>query len=175
MGLKKALEAIKGLAEEGLIKDYAICGGIATFAWTETFLTRDLDVLVVLPEANKGTVALTSVYEYLKKRYDKWEGRWLIIEGIPVDIFPADDLGKFAIQDAKEIDYEGIKIKVLTPEYLIAFALKAGRPRDIAKIEMLLKQAPVDRDKLDKILTKYALKEKFTKKFGSLSWGMERS
>jgi len=46
--------------------------------------------------------------------------------------------------EAVEAEYEGIKTKVLTPEYLIALCLKAGREKDKRKIEMLLTQTKID-------------------------------
>jgi hypothetical protein len=53
----------------------------------------------------------------------------------------------------------------MIPEYLIALFLIADREKDITKIEMLLKQAEVDMEKLKKILIRYNLDEKFNKIF----------
>ncbi len=36
------------------------------------------------------------------------KGNWIIVEGIPVDIFPADVLEREAIGDAEETEYEGV-------------------------------------------------------------------
>jgi hypothetical protein len=49
----------------------------------------------------------------------------------------------------------------MTPEYLIASFLLAGRDKDIAKIKLLLEQAPIDHEKLTGILSLYNLLEKF--------------
>lgn|GEM_PF-2001120 len=65
--------------------------------------------------------------------------------------------------EAVEAEYEGIKTKVLTPEYLIALCLKAGREKDKRKIEMLLTQTKIDMGKLNEILNKYNLKREFIK------------
>jgi len=77
-----------------------------------------------------------------------------------VDIFPADPLEKEAITEAEEIEYEGVKTKVLTPEYLIALFSRAGREKDRRKIDLLLEQAEVDRQKLGRILDQYGLSER---------------
>ena len=50
---------------------------------------------------------------------------------------------------------------MLTPEYLIALFLKAGREKDKRKIDLLLEQAEVDRGKLGRILDKYGLSDLF--------------
>jgi len=151
------------LKEKGLIKDYAIGGAIAALRWTEPFFTQDLDVFVILEEETeeRGLIVLSPIYEYLKERGYVWKGHWIMIEGIPVDIFPADPLEKEAIAEAEEIEYEGVKTKVLTPEYLIALFLKAGREKDKRKIDLLLEQAEVDRGKLGRILDKYGLSDLF--------------
>ena len=160
--MKNAIRVMNELKERGLIKDYAIGGAIAALRWTEPFFTQDLDVFIVLEEEadERGLIVLSPIYEYLKERGYVWKGHWIIIEGIPVDIFPADPLEKEAIAEAEEIEYEGVKTKVLTPEYLIALFLRAGREKDKRKIGLLLEQAEVDRQKLERILNKYGLSER---------------
>ncbi len=162
--MKKTLEVINELKEKELIKDYAIGGAIATLRWTEPFFTRDLDIFVILfTEPNeKNLIILTPIYEYLKKKgYTNWDGHKIIIEGIPVDIFTADELEKKAIENAVETKYQGAKTKIMTPEYLIALFLRAGRDKDIRKIQMLLTQTKVDKTKLMRILNEFGLKKKF--------------
>lgn len=161
--MKKAIEVMNELKEKGLIKDYAIGGAIAALRWVEPFFTQDLDVFVILEkEANeKGLIVLSPIYEYLKNEGYVWEKHWVIIEGVPVDIFPADVLEKKAIEEAIEIDYEGVKTKIIIPEYLIASFLGANREKDRRKIQMLLDQTEVDMEKLNKILAEYGLEGRF--------------
>jgi len=163
--MKKALEVLNKMKEKRLIKNYAIGGAIAALKWVQPFFTEDLDIFIISEKEtkNKGLIVLTSIYDYLKKMGYIWKGHWIIIEGIPVDIFPADELEKEAIEDAEETEYEGVRTKVIKPEYLIALFLEASREKDLRKIEMLLEQAEIDKEKLDKILSKYGLKEKFNK------------
>ena len=60
------------------------------------FFTQDLDIFVILEkEANKQElIILSPIYEYLKNKGYIWEKHWIIIDGVPVDIFPADILEK---------------------------------------------------------------------------------
>lgn len=164
MTMKKTIKAINALVKRGLIKDYAIGGAIGVLRWVEPFFTRDLDIFVILrDEIGKGRiVSLGSVYEGLKKEgYDKWTGQWIIIEGVPVEFFPADDLAKEAIQNAEETKFGGVKTKIMTPEYLIALLLRAGRDKDKRKIEMMLEQARINKSKLKKLLDRYELSARF--------------
>ncbi|MEW6481478.1 MAG: nucleotidyltransferase [bacterium] len=163
--MKNVLNILNELKDKGLIKDYAIGGAIGALRWTQPFFTEDLDIFIILKKerGEKELIILSPVYEYLKKKGYTWKGHWIIIEGVPVDIFPADELEKEAIEDAKETEYEGTKTKVMTPEYLVALFLRAFREKDKRKIEMILKQTDVDKEKLDEILNKYGLTEKFSK------------
>lgn len=163
--MKKTIEVINELKQKGLLKDYAIGGAIGVLKWVEPFFTRDLDVFIIPAEVQetktKKLILLTPLYDYLKsKGYDSWVGQWLIIEGIPVEFLPAEGLAKESIEQAVKTEFEGVKTKVIAPEYLIALFLKAGRDKDIIKIRMLLEQAEVDRKKLKEILRKYNLAEK---------------
>ncbi len=152
------------LKREGLIKDYAIGGAIGALKWVEPFFTRDLDIFIILiKEPEKGEVMMLSpLYEYLKKRgYNKWVEQWIIIDDVPVEFIPAEGVSKESVENALEVEFEGIRTKVMRPEYLIALFLKAGRDKDIRKIEMLLRQTKIDMEKLKDILRRYDLLKKF--------------
>lgn len=162
--MKETIEVINGLKKAGLILDYAIGGAVGVLRWVEPFFTRDLDVFIVLPQQDreKDLISLSPLYEYLgQKGYKEWKGQWIIIAGIPVEFIPASGLSREAVDEAVEVEYEGVKAKVMIPEYLIALLLKAGRDKDMMKIKMLMDEAEVDEGRLNKILTKYDLMDKF--------------
>lgn len=161
--MRQTLKVVNGLKDKGLINDYAIGGGIAALFYIEPFLTYDLDVFIVSVEKTdeKNLIVLSPIFDYLKSKGYSWKGEHIIIEGVPVQFIPADELEKEAVENAKVIEYEGIKAKVITSEYLTVILLRAGRKKDIEKIEKLLEQTDVDRTKLEEILNKFGLKEKF--------------
>lgn len=161
--MKRIIEIINELKKEKLIKDYVIGGGIATIFYTEPILTYDLDVFIIPAEKKekKNLIVLSPVFDYLENKGYKWKGEHIIIEGVPVQFIPADKLEEEAVRNAKEIEYEGIKTKVMKPEYLLSLLLRAGRRKDIEKIERLLEQTKIDMKKLKDILHKYGLGEKF--------------
>ena len=109
----------------------------------------------------KELILLTPIHSYLKaKGYNKWVGQWIIIEGVPVEFLPSEGLAKEAVDNAMETEFEGIKTKIIVPEYLVALLLKANRDKDKIKIEMLLKQVKIDREKLKGILSKEFINSK---------------
>ena len=162
--MKKTLEIINELKKEGLIKEYAIGGAIGVMKWVEPFFTRDLDIFVIPIQeiSKKEVISFLPMYDYLKgKGYNEWVGQWIIIEGVSVEFLPAEGLAKESVENAVEVKFEDVKTKVMTHEYLIALLLRAGRDKDIRKIEMLLSQTDIDMNRLMEILTKYNLTEKF--------------
>jgi predicted nucleotidyltransferase len=161
--VKNALEVFNELKQRGLIRDYAIGGAIAALRWTEPFFTQDLDIFVLLEKEadEEGLIVLSPVYEYLRGKGYVWKGHWIVIEGVPIDVFPADPLEREAVEQALAVEYEGVSTKVIIPEYLIALFLRAGRDKDWRKIQMLLDQCEIDRERLQRILTQYGLDEKF--------------
>lgn len=162
--MKKTLEIINDLKEKGLVRDYAIGGAIGALRWVEPFFTYDLDIFIIPAQEtkNKELILFTPIYDYLAANdYNEWKGQWIMIEGIPVEFIPAEGLARESVENAVDIDFEGVKSKVMIPEYLIAMFLKAGRDKDIIKIKMLLEQTSINKEKLNEILIKYNLHQKF--------------
>jgi len=160
--MKKTLKIINQLKKKGLIEDYTIGGGIATIFYVEPFLTYDLDIFIIpsKKERRKNLILLSPIFDYLEDQGYFWSGEHIIIEGMPVQFIPADKLEEEAIRKAKEISYEKVKTKVMTPEYLTSILLRAGRKKDMEKIEKLFQQAKVDMKKLKGILRRHGLSDK---------------
>lgn len=156
--MKNAIKVINEMVKVGLINDYAVGGGIAAMFYTEPFLTYDIDVFILIElDKEEKVVLLTPVYEYLKKKGYTWKGEHIIVEGIPVQFIPADELESVAIKDARKVLYEGVRIKVINPEYLIAILLRAGRKKDVEKVEKIMAETKIERKKLKEILKRYNL------------------
>lgn len=160
--MRRTLRVLNQLKAKGVIKDYAIGGGIGAIFYIEPVLTYDLDVFVVLQETKqKGLILLAPVFDYLREKGYSWVGEHILIEGFPVQFIPADKLEEEAIEDAIVTSYQGTRIKVMCPEYLIALFVRAGRAKDITKVRMLLTQTRINKVKLHSILSKYGLSNKF--------------
>ncbi len=161
--MKKTLQELNNLIKNNLIADYAIGGGIAALFYIEPFLTYDLDVFIILSikERDENLILLTPIYDYLKQRGYSWKEGHIIVEGIPVQFIPADELEEEAVRNAREVEYEKVITKIISPEYLISILLKVGRKKDTEKIERLLSQTEIDNEKLEDILYRYGLQDKF--------------
>lgn len=71
----------------------------------------DLDVFIILAEADEKNLILPSpIFDYLKFKGYPCKGEHIIIEGVPVQFIPADELEEEAMWNAKVIEYEGIKL-----------------------------------------------------------------
>ncbi|MBU1853715.1 MAG: nucleotidyltransferase [Candidatus Omnitrophica bacterium] len=161
--MKRTVEVINELKENGLIEDYAIGGGIAAIFYTEPVFTYDLDVfLIVKQKPTEKIISFASIYSYLEDKGYSWKGEHIVVEEMPVQFIPAaEGLEKESVESAKDTTYEGVKIKVLRAEHLIALSLKAGRRKDFEKIGRLIDQAKIDKKVLEKILKRHGLYEKF--------------
>jgi hypothetical protein len=155
--MEKTLKIINELKDKGIIIDYAIGGGIAALFYVEPFLTYDLDIFIIIKEEKKDLISLKDLFEYLKSKGFLFKGEHIIIEGIPVQFIPVNELEKEAVENGRFVKYKSVNTKVIEPEYLIAIFLKIGRRKDIERIEKILNLDIIDRDKLQKILIKFNL------------------
>lgn len=162
--MEKALIVINDLKENGLIKDYAVGGGIAVVFYIEPILTYDLDIFFIPAGENDGLLVLSSLYDYLKKQGYTPEKEHILIEGIPVQFLPVyNDLIEEAVKKAEYTSYKDTKIKVVKAEYLIAIMLQTYRPKDRERVIKFLDEADFDTGQLEKILLKFNLKDRFEK------------
>jgi len=160
--MERALQIIEEMTRLGVIKAYAIGGGIATTYYIEPVLTYDLDIFFI--PVKEGLDELVPVYEFARGRGYVEQAEALFIEGFPVQFIPADnDLVREAVADAATLTYRGVQAKVVKAEYLVAIALRTGRAKDKERVVRLLEGGVVDRMVLAGILEKHGLAEKLKK------------
>jgi len=165
--MKATLKAINQMQDDGIIEKYAIGGAVGATFYLEPSATVDIDIFVSIQKLS-GSLLITvaPIYDYLTARGYKTEGEYIIIEGWPVQFLPpADALTKEALAQAVETEVEGVRMWVMTAEHLVAIALKTGRPKDFTRILQFIESGVLDSDKLDKILTRHGLLEKW-ERFG---------
>jgi len=160
-GFLTTLRILNDLKRRGVIVDYAIYGAMAVMRYTEAVSTQDLDIVLIQPETKSPVVLLTPVFSEFRRLGYRLRGEHVIVEGLPVQFVTADALEREAINKAKVISVGRVTTKVLTPEYLLALAARAGRAKDKAKIALLLEQATVDQSVLEDILQRHGLKRRF--------------
>lgn len=160
--MEKAIKVVNQLKEDGIIKDYAIGGGIATIHYVEPLLTYDLDIFFLPQKEGKGLISLSPIYEFLRKKGYKPHKEQVIIGKIPVQFLPPyNELIREAIENAVDIKYKKEKTRIFKAEYLLAIMIQTGRPKDKERIIKLLDESKVNKNYLMKILQKYNLREKF--------------
>lgn len=161
--MEKALTVINQMKDKGIIKDYAIGGGMASLFYMEPFVTYDLDVMILFG-GGKEIIRLSPIYDYLKDKGYVPENEYVKIEGIPVQFLPAyNDLIAEAIENGIEKTYEGIPAKVISKEYLIAIMFQTYRPKDRERLVKIFTTTAVDNAMLKQILKKHDLLEKYSK------------
>jgi hypothetical protein len=160
--MEKTLQIIEEMARLGIIKAYAIGGGVAATYYIEPVLTYDLDIFF-LP-VKEGLDELAPVYEFARGRGYPEQAEALMIEGFPVQFIPAyNELVQDAVAKAATLRYRGVEAKVVKAEYLVAIALQTGRAKDHERVVRLLESEAVDRAVLSEILMKYGLVDRLNK------------
>jgi len=160
--MERALKVIEEITRQGVIKAYAIGGGIAATYYIEPVLTYDLDIFFI--PVKEGLDVLAPIYEYAKERGFSTQAESILIEGFPVQFIPAyNDLVREAVENASTLKYRDVEAKVVTAEYLAAIALQTGRAKDRERVIRLLEEADIDRTVFDRILESFGLAEKFKK------------
>ena len=154
--LAEILRAANELVSSGLIKDYALGGALGAMRYVEPLSTFDAHVFYI-PITEDLSAGIDRIYSSLKARGCEIEGDHLLLNNFPVQFLAAHGLAAEAVQNANAIEFEGVPAKVFRPEHMIAIAASVGRSKDIARIQLLMEQADIDRNLLETILKRYKL------------------
>lgn len=151
MGLPEALATLNQLKGKEIIKDYAIGGGWAVIYHGVPYTSYDLDVFVVLKDESD----YRRLYGHFREKGNKIKDVYIYIEDMPVQFLPnyISPLFNETVEQAHEIEIEGIPSKIARVEHLIVLALDAFRAKDKYRITQLQEKA--NRDLLDKILDRF--------------------
>jgi hypothetical protein len=155
-----ALRVLNDMKRAGVVEDYAVAGAMALVFWTEAIPTFDLDVLVFLPGDEETIVSLAPLYGWAAERGDTTQAEHVMIEGVPVRFLPAHNkLADEAIERAETLDYEGVSVRVVRPEHLVALYLEPGArtPKRRERAAALRESSAVDRAVLDDLLNRFSL------------------
>lgn len=169
MSLRKTIEIITKLANQGVIRHYAITGAIAVLNYIQPTLTEDVDILISISdfgERPSGLIVLAPIEKALAGMgYHERTDLGYMIEGWPVQFLPAaSELDQEALERAVNVeidsdDGEPFNARCLTAEHIVATALKVGRLKDLARIEAFLVQRAVDLEALRDVLARHGLTE----------------
>jgi len=157
--IDRAFKVINQMVTDGVIQSYAIGGATAAFFYIEPDTTYDVDIFCVLSGVKPNALdMLTPIYDYLKNKKYQPENEAINIEGVAVQFLPVfNPLNEEAVEHAKDFDYEGIPVRVMSPEHLVAIMLQTGRPKDFVRVARFLDADAFDLDSLNKTLKRHNL------------------
>ena len=157
--LKDVFRVLNEMRDSGGITEYAIGGATAVLFYVEPTRTYDVGVFITLPSsATTRLASLSPVYAWAAAKDIAVLGEHLMIESVPVQPLLAYNLlVEEAIDSARVHDYEGVPVRVVDPEHLIALALQAGGARRRERAWQLLQSGDVDRRRLRAILDQHGV------------------
>lgn len=160
--MKQTLEKINVLVEKGIIKSYAIGGGMGQFYYIEPSVTYDLDIIINFSSEEIKLAPLQSIYKWAEENDYETLEEHIIIEGIPVQFLPTyNNLVMEALENCREIKLFDVKTFVLEPEYLMAIMLQTGRAKDKERLVKFFEEAEFSQEKFIGIINKFELVEKY--------------
>ena len=155
--MKDTLSEINALRTAGLIGQWAVGGAMGATFYLEPLSTFDLDIFVIF-EGAPLILTLTPVYDFLKARGHMPDGDAVMVHGWPVQFLPAESvLLREAVEQARDVDFEGVPARVMTAEHLMAIALQTGRGKDFARLLTFVESQAADAVKLRDLLERHGL------------------
>ena len=154
--LAAVFAACNKLVEEGIIRDYALGGGLGALYYTEPFLTYDADIFYE-PTGQSLDAGIPAIFERLQLMGHAMVKDRIAIKGLPTQFLPAHALTQEALKEAAPVNLDGVPGKIFKPEYLAAIAMQVNRTKDKLKAELLVDQSGLDATKLDIILRKHGI------------------
>lgn len=157
--LADVFRTLNRLRDERVVLDYAIGGATAVLFYAEPTRTYDVDVFVRVPGHDVTSLtSLSTVYAWAHEQGVAVDAEHLMIAGVPVQVLPAfNALVEEAIAEARVHDYDGVPVRVVGPEHLVALALQAGGARRRERAWLLLQSGTVDRRRLTRLLASHGI------------------
>lgn len=139
--------------------EYAVGGATAVLFYAEPTRTYDVDVFVLRPSQPAQTiVVLSDICQWAEQHGFAVDAEHIMIHGVPVQLLPAyNPLVEEAIRDARTHDYEGVPVRVASPEHLVTLALQAGGARRRERAWQLVQSGSVNREVLERLLRQHRI------------------
>ena len=131
--LADVFRELNALQSAGVVRHYAVGGAMAVLFYAEPIRTYDVDVFVIVPGTERQSLApLETIYEWTSARGFQPDAEHVVIHGVPVQFLPAYSvLVEEAVLRARREDYDGVPVRVVGPEHLVALAIQPAA-RDVA-------------------------------------------
>jgi hypothetical protein len=156
--LADVFQVLAEMRSAGVVREYAVGGATAVLFYAEPARTYVLDVFVLLPPGESSLSPLANIYEWTTSRGYSPLKEHVLIHGVPVQFLPAHNLlAEEAVAGARELDYEGVTVRVIDPDYLAALALQAGGARRRERAWQLLEAGAIERSRLRALLQRHGI------------------
>jgi len=159
--------ALNAMQDEGIVKQYAIGGGTAALFYAETTRTYDVDVFVLIESASL-IIDLSSIYNWARARGYEVRDEYLIVHNVPVQILVAGDgIQTEAVETANTLEYDGVSVRVMKPEYLAVLYVCAGGSKRRIRASVLLADNVFEEQRIRELLEKFGLTQKWLQNGGN--------
>jgi hypothetical protein len=92
------------------------------------------------------------------------KGEYVMIAGWPVQFLPpTGPLVEEALDEAVEVDVEGVPARVFTGEHLAAVAMQTGRAKDKTRLLQFIEEGALDAGRFQAILRRHDLVDAWAK------------
>jgi hypothetical protein len=166
--VKEVAQLLTAMQAAGVIENYALFGAIAQMRYTEPVITLDVDVLVSVPSPDRID-SLAGIYKYCRERGYLPEGEAIRVAEWPVQFLPVfNPLAREAMEQAETVDFEGLPVRVVRPDYLAVIALVTGRQKDHERILNLLESESTNRKEIESLAGRHGVTQawqQFVKRF----------
>lgn len=156
--MENILKIVNKLQKARLIKNYAIGYEIAAIYYTEPFHIKGLEVKVffIPPEGVNPQKVSSEIRAWLSSKGYKRT------KDMPLHLICAtDELTREAIKKGVRIKYKHTVTRIFRPEYIIAMMMRTYSTIDQITIDKLLRQTKVNKQRLNVVLNKFELLDKF--------------
>jgi len=159
--IDQAFKVINKMVSDGIIENYAIGGATGAFFYIEPDTTYDVDIFCVLKGVKADALdMLTPIYDYLRTKGYESEDVAVNIAGVAVQFLPVyNPLNEEAVEHAREFDYQGIPVRVMSPEHLVAIMLQTGRSKDLVRVARFLEAEAFDVNSVKETLKRHGLEK----------------
>jgi hypothetical protein len=161
--MEKVIEVLNRMQADGIVKKFAIGGGIAAIYYLEAYQTDDIDVFIwpVLVKES-GLVSFGSIYSYLESLGYHPVKDSILVEDWLVQFLPASEsIQEEAVAAAKRVAYGETRTFIFSPEHLAAELLRSGRNKDHIRVLALLESGKMDLNLFRDIVRRHGLVEKW--------------
>lgn len=161
--MRTIFAVLNEMQTDGVIGNYAIGGAVGATFYLEPVATLDIDVFIHFSTSESSLLlTLSPVYDYLLAKGYRAEGEYIVIGDWPVRFLPPPGpLEEEAISEAQQTEVDGVPLRVMNAEHLVAIALATGRAKDFSRILQFIEAGVLDSKKLDTIFTRHHLLEKW--------------